>query len=73
MTVENIIKEAINLNPIDKAELISKLQESFSEDVSLMENEKLWKKEVLRRKIAFENGEIPADDIGVVFDRLAQR
>ncbi len=75
MTVnaENIYKEAINLNPIDKAELIDRLFKSFLSEKNIEKNELEWKKEVVRRRKAFDNGDIPADTIENVFNRLSKR
>ena len=71
-TTEHIFQEAIQLNPIDRVELVEKLLSLFSTNET-SENEIKWKKEVERRKEAFENGEIPSDSMNNVFDRLAKR
>lgn len=71
-TTEHIFQEAIQLNPIDRVELVEKLLSLFSTNET-SENEIKWKEEVERRKEAFENGEIPSDSMNNVFDRLAQR
>jgi hypothetical protein len=69
---EEIYNEAINLNPIDKAELINKLYLSFSPkiDKSIENN---WKEEGLVRHEAYNKGKIQADTLDNVFNRLSQR
>ncbi len=69
---EHVYEEAISLDPIDRAELIEKLFESFSH-VQNTEIELEWKKEVAKRRIAYDNGYIPSDSMENVFARLAQR
>ena len=68
----HVYEEAINLGPIDRAELIEKLFESFSH-VQDTDIELKWKDEVVRRRIAYNNGDIPSDSMENVFTRLAQR
>ena len=73
VAVEKIFNKAINLNPIEKAELIDRLFESF---VNKPFNEKIeeeWKQELVRRRIAFDKGEIPSDNEDNVFERLSKR
>jgi putative addiction module component (TIGR02574 family) len=69
---EQVYQEAVNLNPIDRAELIEKLFFTFSpnQDMTIESN---WKKEVSRRRIAYDTGDIPSDTIENVFERLGQR
>ena len=62
----------IRLSPIDRAELIEKLFESFSTSQNT-EIELNWKKEVADRKIAYDSGKIPADSMKNVFKRLSKR
>jgi putative addiction module component (TIGR02574 family) len=69
---EHVYKEAVSLNPIDRAELIEKLFESFSISNDL-KVELRWKKEIARRRLAYENGDISSDSMDNVFKRLAQR
>lgn len=68
----HVYEEAISLGPIDRAELIEKLFKSFSH-VKDANVELKWKEEVVRRRIAYDNGDIPSDSIENVFTRLAQR
>ena len=74
MTVaaEKIYEKAINLNPIDRAELIEKLFATFSLSPDPVVETK-WKEEASRRRLAYDQGQIPSDTIENVFDRLAQR
>ena len=69
---EQVYKQAIELNPIDRAELIEKLFSTFSSSQDTVIEEK-WKEEVLRRRLAYDQGNIPSDTIENVFERLAQR
>ena len=69
---EQIYKKAIDLNPIDRAELIEKLFSTFSPSPDTAIEEE-WKEEVSRRRLAYDQGNIPSDTIENVFDRLAQR
>ena len=71
-TAEQVYKKAIDLNPIDRAELIEKLFSTFSpsHDTTI---EAKWKEEVSRRRLAYDQGNIPSDTIENVFNRLAQR
>ena len=68
---EHVYKEAIQLNPIDRAELIEKLFTSFSPNS--VEIEAKWKEEIGRRVSAYENGDITSDSMENVFKRLSQR
>ncbi len=74
MTViaEQVYTEAIQLNPIDRAELIEKLFTSFSPKSSTEIEPKL-KEEMKRRGLAYENGDIPSDSMENVFERLSRR
>ena len=69
---EQIYEKAVDLNPIDRAELIEKLFATFSSNLNTTIESK-WKQEVLRRRLAYDQGEISSDTIENVFDRLAQR
>lgn len=68
---EQVYKEAVTLGPIDRAELIEKLYDSFSPHNT--EIELKWKEEVARRRTAYDNGNIPSDSMENVFKRLAQK
>ena len=69
---EQIYEKAVDLNPIDRAELIEKLFSTFSPYKDTIIEAK-WKEEISRRRLAYDKGDIPSDTIENVFDRLAQR
>ncbi len=55
MRSENLIKEALSLKPVEKADLVDKLLSSL--DKSDKEIDKLWTKEVEDRINAYDRGE----------------
>ncbi|PKL45887.1 MAG: addiction module protein [Candidatus Riflebacteria bacterium HGW-Riflebacteria-1] len=67
-----IIKEAMQLDPIDRAELLNRLFLSFS-PVQNARIEAKWQQEVEDRITAYDNGDISAEDADEVFKRLAKR
>ena len=70
--LESVFREALQLDPIDRAELLNRLFFSFSP----VENEKAdakWRKEVENRVIAFDAGKISADTAENVFKRLSKK
>ncbi|MEW6097409.1 MAG: addiction module protein [bacterium] len=69
---ESIFQEALQLNPIDRAELIERLFFSFA-PFSNNDIDAKWREEVEDRVAAFELGEIPADTAENVFKRLSKR
>ena len=69
---EEVYEKALDLNPIDRAELIEKLFSTFSPYSDTIIGAK-WKEEVSRRRLAYDRGDIPSDTIENVFNRLAQR
>ena len=69
---EQIYEQAVDLNPIDRAELIEKLFSTFSLNLDSTIETK-WKEEVSRRQLAYDQGDIPSDTIENVFNRLPQR
>jgi putative addiction module component (TIGR02574 family) len=71
-TADSVYKEAVQLNPIDRAELIEKLFASFSSSQK-PEIEQKWKDEVQSRVKAYDNDEIPSDSMENVFKKLSQR
>ncbi|MFA7232278.1 MAG: addiction module protein [Victivallaceae bacterium] len=71
-TAEAIFKEAVQLNPIDRAELIQRLFLSFDKK-SNGQLEDNWKSEVEERVSAYEAGKIPADTMENVFERLSKK
>ncbi len=55
-TADKILKQAMNLKPVEKAELIDKLLYSLDKPDSRIDA--LWAKEAERRIDAYEKGEI---------------
>ncbi len=70
-TTKEIYKNAIQLNPIDRAELIEKLFASFNgnSDKPIENN---IKKELKSRVSAYDNGKITSDSMENVFERLSK-
>lgn len=69
---ESVFQEALQLNPIDRAELIERLFFSFAPFPNNDIDAK-WRGEVEDRVTAFEAGKIPADTAENVFKRLSKR
>ena len=69
---ERIFKDALDLLPVERAELIEKLFQSFD---SLVRNtvDAAWAEEVESRFEAFDRGEIKASSAEDVFARINQR
>jgi putative addiction module component (TIGR02574 family) len=55
MPSDNLLKEALSLKPVEKADLIDKLLSSL--DKSDKEIDKIWAKEVENRINAYDRGE----------------
>lgn len=69
---ENIFRKAVQLNPIDRAELIQRLFYSFDKTFN-KQIEDNWKVEIEDRVSAYESGKIPADTMENVFERLSKK
>ena len=70
--LESVFREALQLDPIERAELLNRLFFSFAP----VENEKTdgkWRKEVEERVAAYDAGKISADTAENVFKRLSKR
>ena len=69
---KQILHEALQLNPIQKAELIDKLFRSFdrSTDRGI---DKAWSSEIESRIDAYEDGKLSADSAEAVLERINQR
>jgi putative addiction module component (TIGR02574 family) len=61
MSLQNLLKEALSLKPVEKAELIEKLLSSL--DMSNKEIDKLWAKEVEERINALDRGKINSNSL----------
>ena len=64
---KNILKEALNLKPAQKAELVDKLLSSL--DKPDKEMDKLWAQEAEDRIDAYERGEIKAVTLQEVLEK----
>jgi putative addiction module component (TIGR02574 family) len=69
VNAKKIVAEALELPPIERAELVEYIFESFS-DKSHQEIDKLWAKESEDRINAYEQGKMKAIPIKKVFDRI---
>ncbi len=69
---EDIFTRALNLSPIERAELIENLMTSFDFPARKSIDE-LWGKEVESRIDAFERGEIKTISAKDVFDKIENR
>jgi len=69
---EKILRQALDLPPVKRAELIEGLLHSFDErqDECL---DTRWAQEAESRIDAYESGKITADSAEVVFDRINRR
>jgi len=67
-----VLKQALHLKPVERAELIERLLRSFDkgEDDRI---DALWAKEVESRIDAFDKEKITADPEEAVFNRINQR
>ena len=64
---DDILKQALSLNPTQKAELIDKLLSSLDNPDKSVED--LWKKESENRIDAFKQGKINTVTLGEVLER----
>ncbi len=69
---ERIFKDALELLPVERAELIEKLFQSF-DDAALNTVDAAWAEEVESRFEAYDRGEIKASSAEDVFARINQR
>jgi len=69
---KTIFEEAVQLNPVDKAELIERLYLSFSYSINNDIEEK-WRAEVENRVTAYDEGKISSDTMENVFKRIANK
>lgn len=69
---QNVFKQALNLAPVERAELIEELFHSFDTD---REDwiDALWSEEAESRIAGYDAGKITADSSSAVFARLNQR
>ena len=69
---ERIFKDALELLPVEKAELIEKLFQSF-DDAAGNAVDAAWAEEVESRLDAYDRGELKASSAEDVFARINQR
>lgn len=72
---QQVLREALALPPIDRAELVEQILASF-EFPARQDIDAAWAKEAERRIDAYEKGEIsstPADEVFQEIDQQAQR
>lgn len=69
---EAVLKEALELELDERAELIDLLIKSF-ENVQDERLEALWAEEVESRLAAYEAGKMTADSEAAVFERISRR
>ena len=69
---EQILRDALDLHPVDRAELVEKLLSSFivSPDHSI---DILWEKEVEERVDAYENQQIKTIPAQKIFDNIIDK
>jgi len=71
-TKKSVLKRALALNPINRAELIEALFHSFDRQSSAR-NDALWADEAESRLDAYSSGKITANTPKAVFGRLGKR
>ena len=69
---QSILKQALNLNPVERAELIEELFHSFDK-VHDDKIDRLWANESEARIDAYEAGKINSDSAKAVFERINKR
>jgi len=67
-----ILKQALSLDPVERAELIEALVRSFDE-ASEGKIDALWAEEAESRINAYDSGQICADSAKAVFERINKR
>jgi putative addiction module component (TIGR02574 family) len=71
-TAEQVLKEALGLPPVDRAELIERLFQSFDPSADRRADE-AWSREVESRIDAYESGKITASPAEEVLARINRR
>ncbi len=69
---EAILKQALNLDPVERAELIEELFHSFDKAPD-RKIDALWADEAESRIDAYDAGQICADSAKAVFERINKR
>jgi putative addiction module component (TIGR02574 family) len=71
-TTQAILKQALRLDPVERAELIEKLFHSFDKAPD-SKVDALWAKEAESRIDAHDAGQLCADSAKAVFERINKR
>lgn len=69
---EHVLKDALNLSPVERAELIERLFQSFDRSMN-HSIDTVWKTEIESRIDAYDNGRIKASPVEEVISRINQR
>ena len=69
---EQIMKSALELSPIDRAELIERLYQSFDYGTN-RSVDNAWVSEIDSRMKAYDAGQIKASPADQVFERISKR
>mgnify|MGYP000033724403 CR=1 FL=1 len=67
--VKRVLDDALRLPPIERAELVEKILESFSHP-QRQKTDSQWSFEVEERIDAYERGELKSESASAVFERL---
>jgi putative addiction module component (TIGR02574 family) len=70
--IERILREALDLPPIDRAELVEQILASF-EFPARQDIDAAWAREVEDRVDAYERGEIASSPAGEVFKEIERQ
>ncbi|MFA5073788.1 MAG: addiction module protein [Nitrospirota bacterium] len=71
-TAQELLKQALNLDPVERAELIEKLFHSFDKAYD-KKIDAHWAEESESRIDAYDSGKICADSAKTVFERISKR
>ena len=66
---EHLLKDALSLSPVERAEMINRLFQSFDQNQN-SRVDAAWAKEIESRIDAYDNGEISASPAEEVFERI---
>jgi putative addiction module component (TIGR02574 family) len=69
---ETILKDALGLEPVERAELIEMLIRTLDKTTD-DRIDALWREEVESRLAAYKAGEMTADSVEAVFERINRR
>lgn len=72
ITAEEILKQALNLEPVERAQLIDALFHSFDKTAD-NEIDAAWAEEAESRIDAYDSGKLGADSAKAVFERINKR